>query len=158
RMARIESATACCRVERTLDGFITCYEEPVLRWLAACLPASVLPDHLTILGLLGAVVVSISLCASNVAVEFAWLAALGLVINWLGDSLDGTLARLRGIERPRYGFFIDHLADVASLFLIAIGLGLSPFLRLDVGCLALIGYLVLMIFTLVKLHVLGTMQ
>src|SRR5258706_9713650 len=110
------------RIERAEGGIITPYEKPVLAWLVDQLPASVLPDHLTALGVIGALLAALSLCASHFAPEFLWLAFIGLVVNWLGDSLDGTLARRRQIERPRYGFFVDHLSDVASLLLIVVGL------------------------------------
>jgi archaetidylinositol phosphate synthase len=56
-----------------------------------------------------------------------------LVVHWLGDSLDGTLARVRGIERPRYGYYLDHLVDAVSTAAIGIGLGLSPYMLLSVG-------------------------
>ena len=72
------------------------------------------PDHLTALGIVGAVVTAIGYVASNWSPIFFFLASFGLVVQWFGDSLDGSLARYRKIERPRYGFFVDHSVDAAE--------------------------------------------
>jgi archaetidylinositol phosphate synthase len=77
----------------------------------------------------------------------AWLWAVNalLVVHWLGDSLDGTLARVRRIERPRYGYYLDHLTDALATILIGVGLGLSPYMLLATGLAIVIAYLVLSI-------------
>jgi phosphatidylglycerophosphate synthase len=77
------------------------------------------------------------------------------VVHWLGDSLDGTLARVRKIQRPRYGYYLDHLADAISTVLIGIGLGLSPFMLLSVGTLIVVAYLVLSINVYLESQALG---
>jgi archaetidylinositol phosphate synthase len=87
-----------------------------------------------------------------------WLASLGLVINWFGDSLDGTLARFRKIERPKYGFFIDHTVDAVSTLLVVFGLGLSPYVRFEIACLALIGYLLMSVFVYIRTCVEGVFK
>jgi archaetidylinositol phosphate synthase len=143
---------------RLANGFLSRYEQPLLFWLAERIPRSITPGHLTFFGVAAAGMTGIAFAMSGARPEMLWLALAGVAANWAGDSLDGTLARRRRIERPRFGFFIDHLSDLASLITIVIGLGMSPYLRFDVACLALIGYLVLMVFTLVKLYVLRTMQ
>src|SRR4051794_31111100 len=84
-------------------------ETRVLEWIAGRLPARVLPDHLTALGVLAAVGVAVSYVLSNNGSVWLLVAAGLLVFQWLGDSLDGTLARVRHIERPRYGYYLDHL-------------------------------------------------
>jgi phosphatidylglycerophosphate synthase len=66
-------------------------------------------------------------------------------VQWVGDSLDGTLARVRGIQRPRYGYYLDHLVDAIATAAIGIGLGLSPFMLLSVGTLIVVAYLILSI-------------
>lgn len=81
---------------------------------------------------------------------FLWLASLGFVINWFGDSLDGTLARYREIQRPRYGFFIDHTVDAVIEIMIVLGLGLSPYVRFDLAALALVGYLLLSVMVYIQ--------
>jgi archaetidylinositol phosphate synthase len=78
-----------------------------------------------------------------------------LVVHWLGDSLDGTLARVRKIERPRYGYYLDHLVDALSTAAIGIGLGLSPFMLLSVGTLLVVAYLVLSINVYLESYALG---
>jgi len=96
------------RVNKILLGPL---ERPALAWLAKKMPAWVTPDTLTVTGFLGTILVAVSYVLTNQHHAFLWLASLGLVINWFGDSLDGTLARYRNIERPRYGFFVDHAMD-----------------------------------------------
>ena len=143
---------------RALDGLISVYERELLEDIAHRLPSFVLPDHLTVLGVFGTALAAAGLIASHVTPLFLWLALFGLFLNWVGDSLDGTLARVRRIERPRYGFFVDHVSDVASQFLLVLGLGLSPLMRFDIATLALLGYMALSVYTYVKLHVTRTMQ
>ena len=143
---------------RYLGGIVSRYEKGLLEALARHVPASVTPDHLTLLGFFGAVLVTVALACTHFHPAFSALAIGGLVVNWLGDSLDGTVARVRSIERPRYGFFVDHMTDLAAQFLIVLGLGLSPAMRFDVAALALIGYLALSVYTLIKLHVSRSMQ
>jgi archaetidylinositol phosphate synthase len=78
-----------------------------------------------------------------------------LVVHWLGDSLDGTLARVRGIERPTYGYYLDHLVDAVATAAIGIGLGLSPFMLLSIGTLIVVGYLILSINVYLESQALG---
>ena len=96
----------------------------LLIWLAARQPVWITPDRLTVFGVAGALLCGLAFWASSLSPDFLWLACLGLLINWFGDSLDGSLARYRKIERPAYGFFIDHTTDVVSQAFIFIGLGL----------------------------------
>jgi archaetidylinositol phosphate synthase len=97
----------------------------------------------------------ISYGLSSYSPNYLWLASLGFFINWFGDSLDGTLARYRHIERPRYGFYIDHIIDVVCQVMIFVGLGLTPYVSSTVACLALIGYLMLSILVYVRTYVAG---
>jgi phosphatidylglycerophosphate synthase len=116
------------------------------------------PDKLTAIGTFGAVIIFLSYWASRYHPAFLWLATLGLLINWYGDSLDGTLARYRKIQRPKYGFFIDHTVDAFNEMLIVLGLGLSPYVSFNVAALALIGYLLLSVFVYVRTFVEGVFQ
>jgi phosphatidylglycerophosphate synthase len=133
-------------------------EARVLRAIAERLPRALLPDHLTAIGILGSTVVAASYVLSNLHV--AWLigASLGLGVNWFGDSLDGTVARLRRIQRPRYGFYVDHLTDAYSTLAIGLGLGWSPFLLLSVGLTIVIAYFLLSINVYLETHVHGTFR
>ena len=140
------------RVNRILLGPL---ERPALKWLAEHMPRWMTPDILTGIGFLGAVIIAVSYYLTNYNPAFLWLASFGFVVNWFGDSLDGSLARFRHIERPRYGFFLDHTLDSASETVIFIGLGLSPYVNLDLAFLALVGYLLLSIFVFISTYVSG---
>ena len=120
-------------------------EKRVLQAIARRLPRWVLPDDLTAIG----VVASIGICAayalSGGSSLWLWAASALLVLHWLGDSLDGTLARVRGIGRPRYGYYLDHLVDAFATAMIGIGLGLSPYMALSIGAVLVVAYLILSI-------------
>jgi archaetidylinositol phosphate synthase len=143
---------------RSNNSVLQPLERPALRWLAAHMPRRLSPDHLTLIGLIGSFAVFLGYVLCRYHSGFIWLANVGIVANWLGDSLDGTLARFRHIERPRYGFFIDHTTDVITEVLFALGLGLSPFVRFEIACLALISYLLIAVFTFVRSNLSGTLQ
>jgi phosphatidylglycerophosphate synthase len=130
-------------------------EARVLEWIARRLPARVKPDHLTALGVLAAVGIAAAYALSARSDLWLWAASALLVVHWLGDSLDGTLARVRRSERPRYGFYLDHLVDALATALIGVGLGLSPHLLLATGLLVVVGYLVLSINTYLETQALG---
>ncbi|NOZ51055.1 MAG: CDP-alcohol phosphatidyltransferase [Chloroflexi bacterium] len=133
-------------------------ERPALRWLAAHMPAWVNPDVLTGIGVVGALLVFISYNLTRSSDIFLWGVNLGLLINWFGDSLDGTLARYRHIERPRYGFFVDHTVDAFNIVLIVLGLALSPYVRFEYAALALVGYLLLSVLVYVRTYIQGVFQ
>jgi archaetidylinositol phosphate synthase len=114
-----------------------------------------MPDHLTLLGVLAAVGIAAAYALSNRDPVWLWAASGLLVVHWLGDSLDGTLARVRRSERPRYGYYLDHLVDAIATALIGIGLGLSPYMLLATGLVIVVAYLVLSINTYLETNVLG---
>jgi archaetidylinositol phosphate synthase len=130
-------------------------EARVLEWIARRLPRWVMPDHLTVVGVLAAVGIAAAYALSNRDPAWLWAASGLLVVHWLGDSLDGTLARVRRSERPRYGYYLDHLVDAIATALIGIGLGLSPYMLLVTGMVVVIAYLVLSINTYLETHALG---
>ena len=128
---------------RRTGSFLSPWERPLLIWIAARLPSWLSPDGLTAIGFAGALV-----CAGGYALgsRTPWalaLASLGLLINWFGDSLDGTLARVRRIERPRYGYFLDNSLDMLEQLLIAAGLACSGYVRSDVSFFALAALLMM---------------
>jgi archaetidylinositol phosphate synthase len=141
--------------KRIVDTFTGPLERPFLQWLAARQPAWVTPDMLTALNIFGALVIFVAFILTNYSKYYLWLATFGFVLNWYGDSLDGTLARFRHIERPVYGFYIDHVSDAFVEVLIFLGLGLSPYVRFDLACLALIGYFLLSVLVYVRTCVKG---
>ena len=130
-------------------------EARVLVWIARRLPAWVMPDHLTGLGVLAALGIAAAYVLSNGDGAWLWAASALLVVHWLGDSLDGTLARVRGTERPRYGYYLDHLVDAFATAAIGIGLGLSPYMLLAVGLVLVVAYLILSINTYLETHAFG---
>jgi archaetidylinositol phosphate synthase len=136
--------------QRKNDTLLNPLERPTLKWLAAHMPAWVTPDFCTAIGVVGALVIMISYALSRIDPNFLWLASFGFAVNWFGDSLDGTIARHRRIERPRYGFFIDHTVDAVAEAMIMLGLGLTPYIRFDLACLALSTYFILTVLVLVR--------
>jgi len=137
-------------ISRVNTSWVIPVERPLVGWLAAKLPAAVTPDHLTLTGFVGAAVCGIGYAACWRSSSWLWLASAGLIINWFGDSLDGTLARFRKIERPRYGFFIDNTTDFLSLLCIFFGLGISPYMRFGTACLGLVAYYMASFFNLIR--------
>ncbi|MEJ5304541.1 MAG: CDP-alcohol phosphatidyltransferase family protein [Ignavibacteria bacterium] len=143
------------RETQTLLSFI---EKPALNWLAKNLPSFFTPDVLTVLGLIGSLLTGLGYFLTLYNNYYLWLASFGLLVNWFGDSLDGTVARFRHIERPKYGFFIDHTLDSVSMILISFGVGLSPHARFDFVLLALVGYLLMSILVYIKTFVHGVFK
>lgn len=139
--------------KRVIDSITGPLERRVLIWLANHMPAWVTPDTLTAVGFTGTLIVAIGFILSNQTKDMLWLTCAGFIINWFGDSLDGTLARVRHIERPRYGFFIDHSLDAMSVTLIFFSLGASPYVRFGIAAVALVGYLLLSIYTSLSTYV-----
>jgi phosphatidylglycerophosphate synthase len=151
-----KEAPSAPRAEVRQSTFITTrFEKWALPRIAASLPRWVLPDHLTALGVFGATVIMVAYMLSTRDRAWLWLANAGLIIHWFGDSLDGTLARVRKHERPKYGFYLDHLTDAYSTTAIGLGLGFSPFMLLSVGLAIVIAYLVLSINVYLETHVFG---
>jgi archaetidylinositol phosphate synthase len=141
--------------KRVNDILLGPLERPTLRWLAAHMPAWVTPDLCTAIGILGALITLISYGLSNYNLNFLWLASVGFIVNWFGDSLDGTLARYRHIERPRYGYYVDHTTDVVCEVMIFLGLGFAPYVSFNIACLALISYLLLSVLVYIRTYVAG---
>jgi archaetidylinositol phosphate synthase len=133
-------------------------ERRLLRWIAARLPASWTPDQLTALGMLGAICVGGGYALSARQPGWLWLANAGLFLNWVGDSLDGTLARVRKIERPKYGYYIDHMVDAINTTMIGVGIGLSPYVDLPLAMLLVIIYLALSINIYLESSVFGLFE
>lgn len=131
------------------------FERPALQWLARHTPARMTPDWLTGIGIVGSILVFTGYTLTHFSPHFLWLATFGFIINWYGDSLDGTLARYRKIERPRFGFFVDHTVDAFSQVMVFLGLGFSPYVRLDIATLALVGYLLISIVLYIYAYVTG---
>lgn len=116
-----------------------------LRWMAQRLPRAIGPDHLTALALGSMFLTGLSYFFSSRAPIFLFAASFWLVVNWFGDSLDGTVARVRNQQRPRYGYYVDHICDAfGALFLFA-GLASSGIMSERVGLALLIAYFLIAI-------------
>lgn len=134
------------------------FEKRVLPWLAARLPPRVVPDHLTLLGVAAAIGIGTAYVLSNLSPLWLWAVNALLIVHWFGDSLDGTLARVRAIERPRYGYYLDHLTDAFSTFVIGMGLGLSPYMLQATALAIVIAYLALSINVYLETQVFGVFR
>ena len=132
---------------RIQTSILNAAEKKALIWLAKRQPAWMTSDILTYIGVTGALICAVGFALSSININFLWLSSFGLVVNWYGDSLDGTLARVRGTQRPTYGFFIDHTIDALTITAMCVGAGLSPMLRLEVALFVLVAYLILSIYT-----------
>lgn len=143
---------------RIKENILDRRERELLNWLCAHAPQAITPDRLTGFGAAGAAIVFLGYAATRFDPIFFWLATLGFIMHWLGDSLDGSLARYRHIERPRYGYFLDFSVDAISSFMFMLGLGLSAYIRLDVALFALVGYYMLWLFVLLNCQVSRNLQ
>lgn len=145
-------------IDRIQENFLARSERRLLNWLCARLPAGVTPDMLTTVGMVGSVLVFLGYVLSNFDRNWLWLSIGAYAVQWFGDSLDGSLARFRKIERPRYGYFLDHSCDGLATTLIVTGIGLSPYVNVEAALFALAGYLLMSIHAFLAARVLGELR
>lgn len=138
--------------ERIQTSLLNAAEKKALTWLAWHQPKGMTSDLLTLIGFFGSVIIAIGYTLANGNLAWIWLASLGFVINWYGDSLDGTFARVHNQQRKTYGFFIDHNVDCINESLMFIGIGLSPMMNMNVALLVLSAYLILSIYVYISAH------
>ena len=143
---------------RNSTGLLTAIERRVLIWLAARMPARINSDHLTALGLVSMFLVGVCFAVSAETPAALWGVVLFLALNWFGDSLDGTLARVRGHQRPRYGFYVDHILDTFGALFVIGGLALSGTMTPIVAAAFLIAYYVLSIEIYLATYCVGRFQ
>ena len=133
-------------------------ERRALLWLAARMPAAIDSDHLTLLGFAAMLLAGCSYAAAHWNHWALLLATVFLAVNWFGDSLDGTLARFRNRQRPRYGFYVDHMIDsFGALFLMA-GLAVSGYIDWRIATGLLVAFLLLSIESYLASYTLGTFR
>lgn len=118
------------RVHNALTAKI---EKRLLTWMALRMPAAIDPDHLTALGFAAQILAGGAYALSSRDGRYLWLVNFFLAVNWFGDSLDGTLARVRNRQRPRYGFYVDHIADTFGAFALMAGLGCSGYAHWEIA-------------------------
>ena len=145
-------------MSRDLGSILSGLEKRCLVWMAQRMPKWVNSDHLTVLGLLG----MLGAGASFWAASDQPLALVGVVIclflNWFGDSLDGTLARVRNAQRPKYGYYVDHIVDVFGAFFLIGGLGLSSFISLPIAAALMVVYLMVASEIYLAAYAVGTFR
>jgi archaetidylinositol phosphate synthase len=122
--------TNAVRVHNALTARI---EKRVLTWIARRMPHAITPDHLTALGFASQILAGGAYALSSRNGQFLWLVNFFLAVNWFGDSLDGTLARVRNRQRPRYGFYVDHIADTFGALALMVGLGCSGYVHWEIA-------------------------
>ena len=157
-MAAATATAVFKEARREVQGITASLEQRAIRFLCAQMPAWVGSDHLTALGLAATAGIGLAYTLSRSAP--AWLHAVNLllVVNWFGDSLDGSLARYRRTERPRYGFYVDHVVDaIGALFVIG-GLGLSGLMSPACAAVLLIAYYLMAIHVYLTTYTAGTFK
>ena len=140
---------------RVHESFLAAAEKRALVWMAERMPGWVNSDHLTVLGF--AAQIATGVCYALGAYERLWLLAaiVCLAVNWFGDSLDGTLARVRQRQRPRYGFYVDHIIDSVGAVAMMGGLALSGYMHPVIAIGLLIAFLLLSIQSYLATYTLG---
>lgn len=137
---------------RIQTSVLNAMEKKALVAMAKRTPKCISSDHMTFLGFVGAVVIAVGYILSDRNINFLWLASAGLFINWIGDSMDGTLARVRKEERPVYGFFVDHMMDGINETIMLVGIGLSSLVDFRLAMLVLVFYLLLSIYVYISTY------
>jgi len=142
-----------------VNGALTAkLEKRALHWLAERAPAWITSDRLTLLGLGAQIGAGICYALARFDRRALLLVIVCLALNWLGDSLDGTLARMRRQERPRYGFYVDHMVDILGAVALMCGLGCSGLLHWPVAMAMLIAFLVLSAESYLATYTLGRFE
>jgi archaetidylinositol phosphate synthase len=126
---------------RINTGVLAAAEKRTLIWIAQRLPRRINSDHLTLLALVSMAGAGAAFWASRFWLPALALVVVALALNWFGDSLDGTVARVRRHERPRYGFYVDHVLDIVGITLLVAGMALSGFMSPIIGLAFLVAYL-----------------
>jgi len=144
--------------DRTYTGLLAAAEKRLLVGMARRMPAVINSDHLTGLGLVSMSMVGVSYALSGRFTGALWWAVIWLALNWFGDSLDGTLARVRGHQRPRYGFYVDHVFDSFGALFVVGGLALSGRMTPIIAAVVLVAYFLLSIEIFLATYCVGKFQ
>jgi archaetidylinositol phosphate synthase len=149
---------AFAEATRTQGSLLSRVERRCLLWLAERLPMWVSPDHLTLVGLVSSIGIGVFYSIVRLDRRGLFAVSVLLAVNWFGDSLDGTLARVRRRERPRYGFYIDHIVDSLGAVLLLGGLGLSGLMSPGIAAGLLIAFLILSVEVYLATYTVGTFE
>lgn len=143
---------AATRLQQSITAGV---EKKILLWMAQRTPVSISPDHLTALGFGAQILAGAAYALAGWNKYFLLLSAFFIAVNWLGDSLDGTLARFREQQRPRYGFYVDHMVDTFGALFLMGGLAISGFLHWQIAAGMLTAFLVLSTESYLATYTLG---
>jgi archaetidylinositol phosphate synthase len=143
---------------RLQQSFVAAAEKRTLLWFAERTPRWINSDHLTILGFVAQFLAGVCYALARWNRYMLVVCIVFLALNWLGDSLDGTLARVRNCQRPRYGFYVDHIADTFAAFLLMGGLALSGYIHPAIAFGMLVAFLMLSIEAYLATYTLGQFQ
>jgi phosphatidylglycerophosphate synthase len=143
---------------RLQQSFVAAAEKRTLVWLAERTPRWINSDHLTLLGFTAQCLAGVCYALARWNRSMLLLGIVFLALNWLGDSLDGTVARVRNCQRPRYGFYVDHVVDTFAAFFLMAGLALSGYIHPAIAFGLLIAFLMLSIEAYLATYALGQFQ
>jgi archaetidylinositol phosphate synthase len=149
---------APAREHRVHESLLAAAEKRLLIRIARRLPDRINSDHLTAVGALGTVGAGVCYASGPASDAAVLLAIAMLAVNWFGDSLDGTVARVRGHERPRYGFYVDHVLDAVGMLCVIGGLAAGGIMSVEPAAAFLIAYFLLNIEIALATHTLGTFR
>lgn len=146
------AATPHRQATRIQTSLLNGVERKALVWMSERMPRWVSSDMLSGVGVLGAVIIAAGYILSNVDIRYLWLSSFGFVVHWFGDSMDGSLARVRKTQRPIYGFYLDHTLDAVTEFIMFFGAGMSHLLRLDIAMMVFVAYLLMTLNVTINSH------
>lgn len=142
--------------DRVQTSLLAGVEKRCLIWIAERLPRAISSDHLTLLALVSLLIAGAGFALARVRLEALVLVIVGLTANWFGDSLDGTVARVRRQPRPRYGFYVDHVVDAIGAAALLVGLAVSGFMSPVIALALLAAYFMLCVEVFLATHTVGT--
>lgn len=145
-------------ITRDLGSVLSGLEKRALVWMAHRMPKWVSSDQLTVLGLLGMFGAGLSFWVASAVPPALVGVVVFLFLNWFGDSLDGTLARVRKAQRPKYGYYVDHVVDVFGAFFLLAGLGLSSYMSLSIAAALMVVYLMVVSEIYLAAYAVGTFR
>jgi len=143
---------------RIQESILAGIEKKSLIWMAERIPLCINSDHLSLLGFLAMVCAGLCYRLASADLSWLWAVNLAILLNWAGDSLDGTLARVRNRQRPRYGFYVDHVIDALSAVFLFGGLGLSGMMSPGVAASVLVAFLLLAVESYLATYTLGVFR
>ena len=157
-VTRPSAELAFAPATRIQESFVATAEKRTLIWLAQRTPAWINSDHLTLLGFSSQCMAGVCYVLARFNPDALVVGIVFLALNWLGDSLDGTLARVRNQQRPRYGFYVDHITDTVAAFFLMGGLAFSGYVRPGIALGMLVAFLMLSIEAYLATYTLGRFQ